>query len=98
MKKLLIVAALTATLSAPAFAADKPKNRCVEIYNLAQAVMEVRQRQVSINLVMGESPSETLRPIVIDAYSQPAYSGDEYQKSSVDKFANKYALACYSET
>lgn len=98
MKKLLIVTALTAILSVPSFAADKPADKeediCKKWSELASSVMELRQKGVPMTALMA-TDNETIKKIVIDAYSEPRLSTSKYQKEAIDDFANKYALECY---
>ena len=95
MKKLLIAAALTATLSSPAMAEPKSNEYCANLSGMAAQIMEVRQGGMDMSKVMMISDSKMIQGIVIDAYSMNAYSVGEYRQKSIKNFANKYALACY---
>lgn len=83
MKKLLIIGSM--------FAVSVLADPCAEVYEIAKSVMQLRQAEAPINLVIKAGPKN----MVIDAYSQPARMTPEYKNESVNKFANKYALRCY---
>lgn len=94
MKKLLTGLALSVAMTAPVFASDVIK-QCKAFEELASSIMSARQNNVSITKsleIVGDN--ESMKSIVMDAYSQPAMRTPENALRQRAEFANKWAMLC----
>ena len=77
---------------------------CATDGELASVFMDMRQRRMSMAVVMSSSLSAApddpeyqamIRAMIIAAYDIPAFSGDEMKQEAIDDFGNEATLACY---
>jgi hypothetical protein len=94
MKKLLTATMLT--LSLTSWAQSKTDERCSELAEFSQTVMEARQRGIDMQrLIQLSQGNELAIRIIIEAYDVPRYRTSEYQQNAVTEFANKIQVTCY---
>lgn len=94
MNKLLITVSLAMSLSVSA--SNERNELCKDIGGLAKSIMQARQSGAPAHdliEILGDD-NESLRAIVIDAYSTPMFSTDEFKNREVTKFMNKWYLGC----
>lgn len=98
MKKLLIAAAMTLSLGA---AADEKADTCSDINALAESIMSSRQAGVDMAKMMTVAKNSGIeklaRILIIAAYEQPQFNGEDYRRKSVAEFKNKVYLQCVKE-
>ncbi len=77
---------------------------CTSIEFLAKSAMEFRQKGVAMSTVIngfveeGQPEAELYKTIIIEAYDSPRFSTEEYQKSEIIEFSNKWYSACLKST
>ena len=91
MKKVLFITALL--LSTPALAEDNGLD-CESISTLAGKIMEVRQAGYPMSKIRADLEA-VWHPMITDAYRETRWSTDSRKQREIEKFTNKYALACY---
>ena len=92
--KHIITAAIIA-LASPAWA-EEPKDKCLDLGELAQTMMEHRQAGTAIStLVPYLNGNKAATSMLVSAYEEPRYNSDEYQTRSIQDFRNKWETACY---
>lgn len=98
MKLLTLIAAL-ASAAGPVFADE----HCALVGRVAAKVMEFRQTEApmsqAIELIAAPNEDttirETVRLMIMEAYSRPAFQTEENRKQSIDQFRNDVELECY---
>ena len=94
-KSICIIAALSA---APVAAqAQTVSETCEKVGELAGLIMTARQNGAAISKVMAAMDADSFEKLVINAYEQPRYSGQEYKKRAVEDFRNEVETACFKE-
>jgi hypothetical protein len=69
---------------------------CTVIGDLAEAIMTNRQLGIPMSRMMEINGADDLaRLMVMEAYKEPRYSSDEYQRRAVQDFRNEIEVACY---
>lgn len=101
MKKIITALALSVVMISPAMAVDK--ETCAVVKELAQSVMSARQVGVDVSDMMAittDNPkmNKLQQGLVIDAFSFPAYSTDEYREKEVREFGARHYLNCIKST
>ena len=92
-----LIALLSVGIVPPCHADD-----CAKIEELARAIMQKRQENVSIAVMAAtldkstesEDARRIFRAMLRDAYGQPAYNTPDFQRRAVDQFANQVYLTC----
>ncbi len=94
MKKLLTATMLA--LSLTSWAQSKTDERCSELAEFSNTVMQARQRGIEMQrLVQLSEGNELAIRIIIEAYEVPRYRTSEYQQNAATEFANKIQVTCY---
>jgi hypothetical protein len=94
MKKLLTATMLA--LSLASWAQSKTDERCSELAEFSNTVMQARQRGIEMQrLVQLSEGNELAIRIIIEAYEVPRYRTSEYQQNAATEFANKIQVTCY---
>jgi len=71
------------------------QERCANVAQLAETVMQQRQRGASMRELMSRVPdNDVARRIIMAAYEEPRYNTREYQQNEIRDFENKYFLEC----
>lgn len=78
---------------------DRPQwaSKCDSIAEMAGIIMTNRQAKESMSAVMDaatKSGSTLAQDMVIEAYDVPDYATEEYQRTAVTKFSNKWYSRC----
>lgn len=97
--KLKIITALVLTMLSFAASAQQrfPVDSCIELYELAAGVMEVRQAGYEIPAMIGMAGNDTVaRAIVDDAITHDRWRSELHQRRVVLDFAEKYYRGCYA--
>lgn len=98
LSALTLIAAVVFTGSA--MAEDKTAV-CDDVNALAESIMGSRQAGVDMAKMMAvakESGIEKLaRVLIIAAYEQPQFHGEDYRRKAVSEFKNKVYLQCIKE-
>ena len=98
MKKLLLAIALSTVLTAPVYAKAKKPMSCDTMAMLANVIMTARQNGYSLakrmDMVKGDKLLESMSMM---AYDVPRFSTDKFQRRAVEKFENKWMLACLKQ-
>ena len=75
---------------------------CPSVGQLAENIMNNRQLDMPMDKVMGiadaaedEIAKKMARALIIDAYTRPAFSSDEYRLRATAQFKNEMLLECY---
>lgn len=93
-----IITAITFALSATAsFAVELP---CESIAKTARTVMDARQSGVALSNVLAivdqyPNTKTIMRQIVLDAYSKPRYSSEEFRLRETEAFGDTWEIACH---
>ncbi len=83
-------------VSLTSWAQSKTDERCSELAEFSQTVMEARQRGIEMQrLVQLSQGNELAIRIIIEAYDVLRYRTSEYQQNAVTEFANKIQVTCY---
>ena len=91
MKKSILICILALGLSVPALAEDK----CKKIEDLAEAVMDARQRGVPASDMMGlAGDSSLVRAIVLDSFETSVYSTESISQRVIREFKDKWYIWC----
>ena len=91
MKKSILICILALGLSVPALAEDK----CKKIEDLAEAVMDARQRGVPASDMMGLVDGNPLvRTIVLDSFKTSTYSTESIRRKVIRDFGDKWYIWC----
>lgn len=96
MKK-LIAAAIALAACAPAVASEElnSKDHCAQIHEVAEVVMEARQKGMPMPRLMSLSEGDALfESLVLEAYAAPRMSAPRNQQDLVNEFANDTYLQC----
>lgn len=72
----------------------KKDDYCEKISEISEAIMESRQRGVSLSNALGTSPLDIVRTIVLDAWESPRYSTESVVQREVDDFRDQWHLVC----
>ena len=92
MKKLILAALFLPTL---AIAEDTDFEICQSISSYAEVVMKSRQLGVDMAKTYESVKDDPLMSgIVIDAYSSPQYTGENFQKRRIASFKSDWFLTC----
>ena len=92
MKKLILAALFLPTL---AIAEDTDFEICQSISSYAEVVMKSRQLGVDMAKTYESVKDDPLMSgIIIDAYSSPQYTGEDFQKRRIASFKNEWFLIC----
>ncbi len=101
MKKYILATILLCT--AATSNADTREAICPEIANLAMTIMSARQTGVPIETLMQAADQDVeqmyedlAKAMIMDAYSAPRYSSEEFQQQAITEFGNAVSVACYS--
>ena len=90
----MLSAAETATSRADSVDMDL---RCKIISDVAGSIMKRRQREASLaNWLSRTDEDSYLRPIIEEAYRQPALAYKADQQRAIDEFANRWTIRCYN--
>jgi hypothetical protein len=96
MKRIItaIAFALSTTVT---FAVELP---CESIASTARTVMDARQSGVALSKVLAivdqyPDTKTLMRQIVLDAYSKPRYSSEEFRLRETEEFGNTWEIACH---
>ena len=90
MKKIVLIAALTLTASAPTFASEN----CSLMAEMASVIMEKRLNGVTMRQMMEISDDKLAVQMVTEAYEQPAYRTEGMKTRAIQDFENKWYLRC----
>ena len=91
MKKSILICILALGLSVPALAEDK----CKKVEDLAEAVMDARQRGAPASDMMGlVDGNELVRVIVLDSFETSVYSSDSVSQRAIREFKDKWYIWC----
>jgi hypothetical protein len=91
MKRLLIAA--TAALMMTAAHADPV---CVALGEYSRTVMDARQTGVALSKIMEIVKGDDIHTrIVLDAYEQPRFQTEEFRRTAIQDFGNKWETVCY---
>ncbi len=83
-------------LSLTSWAQSKTDERCSELAEFSNTVMQARQRGIEMQrLVQLSEGNELAIRIIIEAYEVPRYRTSEYQQNAATEFANKIQVTCY---
>ena len=94
MKKTLIGLILSVAVATPAFASDATEV-CKEIEEVAEAVMDARQKNASlVKMLEFAGDNEVFKGMTMDAYEQRAMQTPENKARQRADFANKWAMIC----
>jgi hypothetical protein len=87
------LALVAATTAAPS---EASQDRCEVIGQMAENIMQNRQRGISMSRMMGVAGDvEIARLLVIEAYDVPRMSMPENQQREVEDFRNMVEAMCY---
>lgn len=93
-----IITAITFALAATAtLAVELP---CESIASAARTVMEARQTGVELSKVLAiadryPDTKSLMRKIILDAYSKPRYSSEEFRLRETEEFGLLWEVACH---
>lgn len=102
--RILLATGALAVLSLPAAAQEEPspnEDECAVIGSVAEAFMEARQGGMIMSEVMasvdrdGEN-YELWIELVKEAYGQPQFGSEEYQRRATVEFRNQVEYECYT--
>lgn len=99
MKKILLSAAIILAMVGPASATlpESLHKSCAYVGDTAEALMEARQRGVSITRIMEIVDGSTLHELIaLEAWNEPRYSTASYQKRAIDEFRDFWVVYCYN--
>lgn len=68
---------------------------CDQVEEVAEAVMEARQRGVPARDMLGIANDDITRAIVIDAYDSQRYSSHTLRERAVRDFAERVYITCH---
>ena len=110
MKKIILTIAIsclfsTALMAKEAIKQNDNEHSCRGLMSMASMIMSKRQEGVPLEAMLiatdkvkkdgiSKDASDAFRQIIIDAYSQPAYSTSKYQLESINDFSSKYYINC----
>jgi hypothetical protein len=102
MKKLLLIALISAGPSLVYADEGITENECLNIYKVAKNAMHLRQLGVPIvdqmkiidDAKINKSTKEFMGIIVEKAYEKPKFSSEEYKTEATTEFANEWYIAC----
>lgn len=76
---------------------------CPEIANLAMTIMTARQLGIPMENLMQAADQDVeqvyedlAKAMIMEAYSAPRYSSEEFQQQAITEFGNAVSVACYS--
>lgn len=101
MKKLLLTIVLIAT-SFTTQSADTSDKYCRDVNQLAENVMFLRQKGVSVvrqmEIIESAKPSKDFKRLmeimVEEAYTKPKFASEEYKAEAITEFANNWYIQC----
>jgi len=101
MKKLLLIAFLL-TASLATHSADTSDKYCRDVNQLAENVMFLRQKGVSVvrqmEIIESTKPSRDFKRfmemMVEEAYKEPKFGSEEYKAEAMTEFANDWYIQC----
>lgn len=102
MRKILVISALILGSTSNAFASDA-EDICGLISMSSEEIMNARLEGVSIVDSMkaagkGDNPASRLLKLVVrEAYSEPAYTGENDKKIAIKEFGIKQYLECMND-
>lgn len=99
----IVLSSVLLLLATAAHGEETWEDVCESFGSTSESIMEQRQKGVPMSKLMkaigGMDASEhflaTLKDIVIEAYEEPQYRGDDYTADAVRRFRNKVELDCY---
>src|SRR5690554_1820930 len=95
MKKLLTGILLALSISVAPAHADNRGAICMKLYELAATIMEARQVGVTLpDMVNASGDDPFTMDVIKNAFKVSRYNGEDYQQKAIDRFAEKYYIAC----
>lgn len=101
MKTLLLTALLGVPLISGAAtnvpAGMTPEQYCAALEDTSASFMRMHQNGAPLDFalqLLAKNHGEFMRPIVLQAFSQPRFSTEPYQQRAVTDFGNSVRLAC----
>lgn len=95
MNKLLTGILLALSISVTPAHADNQGVACMKLYELAATVMEARQVGVTLpDMVNAIGDDPFTMDMLKNAFKVSRYNGEDYQQKAIERFAEKYYLAC----
>lgn len=86
---------LIAALALVSFSVMAEEDICLErAYKPAYRIMQARQVGIPMPEVMATAPTDLWKQIIIRAYQQAQYMGDEYRERVSKEFANEIYMLC----
>lgn len=95
MKKLIIGLAVALSFTTAQAETKSNEDVCQSVSELAEMIMDIRQMGGSAQELMEINGSHPLaRSLVLEAFAEPAYNTEEYQKKASREFKSKTYLEC----
>lgn len=106
MKNITKILALVIAIAGGSFQAQAnwTEETCNALSGMAGSIMALRQRDTTmaeaLTIVRGVEGSENYEPsltrIIVMAYKEPAFNGQEAKDRSVRRFSDMFLVECYS--
>ena len=91
MKKSILICILALGLSVPALAEDK----CKKIEDLAETIMDARQRGIPASKMMElAGDSSLVRAVVLDSFETSTYLSTSVRERAIREFKDKWYIRC----
>jgi hypothetical protein len=69
---------------------------CVALGQYSRTVMDARQTGVALSKIMEIVKGDDIHTrIVLDAYEQPRFQTEEFRRTAIQDFGNKWETMCY---
>jgi len=96
MKKFSLACMTVACMSVAnmSVAQEDRLSTCTVLKDLAENIMDGRQKGVDVTSMLGISDSDLVKALVLHAYSRPQYSTLDYKRESIKEFGLDVFLEC----
>ena len=95
MKKFSLACMTVACMSVASMSVAQDRlSKCTVLKDLAETIMDNRQKGVDVTSMLGISESDLIKAVVLHAYSRPQYSTLDYKRKSIKEFGLDVFLEC----
>lgn len=70
---------------------------CQVVAEAAATTVVARQNGANLSRMLELSKEPYLRQMVLAAYEEPIYAAEHYRKNAVQRFVERYTIACFRE-